>query len=30
MIQKINLKDSADSIDELFLYKRIGTLNNTC
>ena len=28
MIQKINLKDSADSIDELFLYKRIGTLNN--
>lgn len=28
MIQKINLKDSANSIDELFLYKRIGTLNN--
>ena len=28
MIQKINLKDSANSIDELFRYKRVGTLNN--
>lgn len=28
MIQKVNLKESANSIDELFRYKRIGTLNN--
>ena len=28
MIQKINLKDSVNSLEELFLYKRIGTLNN--
>jgi len=28
MIQKINLKDQVNSLEELFLYKRVGTLNN--
>lgn len=28
MIQKVNLKDSANAIEELFLYKRVGTLND--
>ena len=28
MIQKVNLKDSANALDKLFLYKRVGTLNN--
>lgn len=28
MIQKKNLKDSVNSVDDLFLYKRVGTLNN--
>ncbi|KAI4449524.1 hypothetical protein C823_004053 [Eubacterium plexicaudatum ASF492] len=28
MIQKVNLKENVNAIDELFLYKRVGTLNN--
>lgn len=28
MIQKVNLKDKVNSLEELFLYKRVGTLNN--
>ena len=28
MIQKVNLKENANMIDELFRYKRVGTLNN--
>ena len=28
MIQNINLKDQVNSLEELFLYKRVGTLNN--
>ena len=28
MIQKSNLKENANMIDELFCYKRVGTLNN--
>lgn len=28
MIQKVNLKANANLIDELFCYKRVGTLNN--
>ena len=28
MIQKSNLKENANMIDELFRYKRVGTLNN--
>ena len=28
MIQKVNLKENVDAIDSLFLYKRVGTLNN--
>lgn len=28
MIQKVNLKDNVNMIDELFRYKRVGTLNN--
>lgn len=28
MIQKVNLKENVNSIDGLFLYKRVGTLNN--
>ena len=28
MIPKVNLKDSVNSLEELFLYKRVGTLNN--
>ena len=28
MIEKINLKNEADKLEELFQYKRIGTLNN--
>ena len=28
MIEKVNLKDSADAIGRLFEYARIGTLNN--
>lgn len=27
MVSKINLKDSVNEVDELFLYKRVGTLN---
>ena len=28
MIQKVNPKENVNAIDELFLYKRVGTLNN--
>ena len=28
MIQKVNLKENVNAIDGLFLYKRVGTLNN--
>lgn len=28
MVEKVNLKDQVDSINNLFEYKRIGTLNN--
>ena len=28
MIQKTNLKDIVNLVDDLFLYKRVGTLNN--
>ena len=28
MIQKTNLKDVVNLVDDLFLYKRVGTLNN--
>ena len=28
MIQKVNLKENANMIDELLRYKRVGTLNN--
>ncbi len=28
MIQKVNLKESVNAINDLFLYKRVGTLNN--
>ena len=28
MIQKVNLKEAVNVIDTLFLYKRVGTLNN--
>lgn len=28
MIHKVNLEDSVNSLEELFLYKRVGTLNN--
>ncbi|MDE5581433.1 MAG: cupin domain-containing protein [Treponemataceae bacterium] len=28
MIQKVNLKKNANMLDELFRYKRVGTLNN--
>ena len=28
MIQKLNLKENVNAINELFLYKRVGTLNN--
>lgn len=28
MIQKVNLKEHVNAIDRLFLYKRVGTLNN--
>ena len=28
MIEKVNLKENVNAIDELFLYKRVGTLNN--
>lgn len=28
MIQKVNLKENVNSIDGLFLYKRVGTMNN--
>lgn len=28
MIQKVNLKEQANSIDRLFSYLRVGTLNN--
>ena len=28
MIQKVNLKDSVNSLEELFLYKKVGTFNN--
>jgi len=28
MVRKINLKDSVNEVGELFLYKRVGTLNN--
>jgi mannose-6-phosphate isomerase-like protein (cupin superfamily) len=28
MIQKVNLKENVNAIDRLFLYKRVGTLNN--
>ena len=28
MIQKVNLKENVNAIDELFFYKRVGTLNN--
>ena len=28
MIQKVNLKENVNMIDELFRYKRVGTLNN--
>ena len=27
-MKKTNLKDCANSIDEMFRYKRVGTLNN--
>lgn len=28
MIQKVNLKENVNVIDELFCYKRVGTMNN--
>ena len=28
MIKSVNLKDEANSVSELFQYKRVGTLNN--
>ena len=28
MVRKINLMDSVNEVDGLFLYKRVGTLNN--
>lgn len=28
MIQKVNLKENVNAIDGLFLYKKVGTLNN--
>lgn len=28
MLKKVNLKESADSIEKLFEYLRVGTLNN--
>ena len=28
VVNKINLKDSVNEVDELFSYKRVGTLNN--
>ena len=28
MIEKVNLKDSVNMVNELFSYKRVGTLNN--
>ena len=28
MIQKVNLKEKVNAVDELFRYKRVGTLNN--
>ena len=28
MVQKMNLKENVNAIDELFCYKRVGTLNN--
>ena len=28
VVSKINLKDSVNEVDELFSYKRVGTLNN--
>ncbi len=28
MIEKVNLKDEANSIEALFTYKKVGTLNN--
>lgn len=28
MIEKVNLKEQADSLEELFKYKKIGMLNN--
>lgn len=29
MIDKVNLKDSVNSVDKMFEYLRVGTLNNT-
>lgn len=28
MIQKVNLKEKVNAVEDLFLYKRVGTLNN--
>lgn len=28
MIQKVNLKENVNEIENLFCYKRVGTLNN--
>lgn len=28
MIQKVNLKENVNAVTDLFLYKRVGTLNN--